>query len=183
MNSISKQAQVALVLSLACSMVVAQTQSNQNLQVVQAVGDPVAAIPGATISAASNFDAPVIDQRGTVLYRGRMAGGVTGADDRAYFMGRASGDVHIAVRAGDQAPGCPAGVLLRSSSATSGSAGLSNAPRISPSGEILFFQSALYAPGDPSLTPSTADSALFWGPAGSVMLLAREGDQVPCLPD
>src|SRR5262245_7074512 len=183
MNSISKQAQVALVLSLACSMVVAQTQSNQNLQVVQAVGDPVPAIPGATISAASNFDAPVIDQRGTVLYRARIAGSVTGADDRAYFIGRASGDVHIAVRAGDQAPGCPAGVQLRSSSATSGSAGLSNSPRISPAGEILFFQSTLYAPGDPSLTPGTADSALFWGPAGGVILLAREGDQVSCLPD
>src|SRR5262249_15162718 len=40
-----------------------------------------------------------------------------------------------------------------------------------------------YNPTDPSQTPSTADSALFWGPAGGVMLLAREGDQVSCLPD
>jgi hypothetical protein len=182
-NNSTSGAPVALVLSLACSMAVAQSQVSQYAQVVQAVGDAVAAVPGATISSASNFDAPVIDQRGTVLYRARMAGNVQGDNDRAYFMGRASGDVHMVLRAGDQAPGCPAGVLLRSSSATSGSAGLGSTPRISPIGEMLFFQSALYAPGDPALTPSTADSALFWGPASGLLLLAREGDQVTSLPD
>jgi hypothetical protein len=176
------RAQVALVLSLACSTAAAQSQMSQYAQVVQAVGDPVAAIPGATISATSNFDFPIIDQRGTVLYRARMAGAVTGVDDRAYFMGRASGDVHMVVRAGDQAPGCPAGTLLRNNSA-SGSSGLTSMPRISPFGEILFFQSALYDPINSANTPTTADSALFWGTAVSLMLLSREGDQVPYLAD
>jgi hypothetical protein len=61
------------------------------------------------------------------------------------------------------------------------SAGLNGAPRISPSGEVLFFQSALYDPVNPGNTPATADTAFFWGQPGNILLLAREGDQVPFL--
>jgi hypothetical protein len=175
MNSIPLPAGTIALLTLAAAAA-AQGITGQHHEVVMAVGSPVAAIPGATINATSNFDAPVIDQNGTMLFRARMlGGGVAATDDRAYFMGRGSGDLQMILRAGDQAPGLPAGTLLRSTSST----GLNSTPRISPFGELLFFQSALADPNNP--IPTTADSALFWGPVGGFMLLAREGDQVPFL--
>jgi hypothetical protein len=162
----------------------AQSSQSQHAQIIQAVGDAVAALPGATIFTTGNFDSPVIDQSGNVLYRARMTGApVTGADDRAYFLARANGDLQMVVRAGDQAPGCLPGTQLRSSSASAGSVGLNSSPRLSPFGGILFFQSALYDPANPGNTPTTADSALFWGPVGGVTLLAREGDTAAFLPD
>jgi hypothetical protein len=178
-----------LVLSTAAATAAAQGTFAQYGEVVHAVGDPVSAAapgvtpaPGATIFATSNFDAPLMDQNGTILYRARMTGGgSTAVDDRAYFMGRVNGDLRMVVRAGDQAPGCPLGTLLRNSSATSGSAGLLAPARISPFGEFLYFQSSLYDPVTPANTPATADTALFWGPASSLQLLAREGDPVPFL--
>lgn len=162
----------------------AQSAQSQHAQIIQAVGDAVAALPGATIFATSNFDSPVIDQDGNVLYRARMTGTpVTGADDRAYFLARANGDLQMVVRAGDQAPGCQPGTQLRSSSAAAGSVGLSGSPRLSPYGGILYFQSALYDQLNPGNTPTTADSALFWGPVGGHVLLAREGDTASFLAD
>ncbi len=168
-----------LVLGIAASSAAAQSLMSQNHEVVMAVGDPVPGLPGVTIQQTSNFDPPQIDQNGTVIFRGRLVGGsVSAVDDRAYFLGRGNGDLQMILQAGTQAPGLPAGILLRN---TTSSAGLNGFPRISPFGEMLFFQSALYDPVTPANTPSTADTAFFWGSAGGLMLLAREGDQVPFL--
>ncbi|HEU4418738.1 MAG TPA: choice-of-anchor tandem repeat NxxGxxAF-containing protein [Planctomycetota bacterium] len=168
-----------LLLGLAASSAAAQSLMSQNHEVVMAVGDPVPGMPGVTIQAQSNFDPPQIDQNGTVVFRGRLVGGtVSAVDDRAYFLGRGKGDLQMILQAGTQAPGLPAGILLRNSTS---SAGLNGFPRISPFGEILFFQSALYDPVNPATTPTTADTALFWGSAGAFLPLAREGDQVPFL--
>ncbi|MBZ0152316.1 MAG: hypothetical protein K8J09_12375 [Planctomycetes bacterium] len=161
----------------------ALAQGGANPQVLITIGEPAPGLSGVTIANVGNgLDEPILDQNGTVLFRARLAGAVTPADDRAYLIGRSRGDLRVAVRAGDQAPGLAAGTLLRSSSATTGSAGLNSSPRISPVGETLFFQSALYDPAYPSNTPSTADTALFWGPVGSLQCLAREGDPIPFLP-
>jgi hypothetical protein len=52
-------------------------------------GDPVAAVPGATIGNTSSIDSAMIDLDGNVLVRARMTGGGVGATtDRAYFLGR-----------------------------------------------------------------------------------------------
>ncbi|MBL8728284.1 MAG: hypothetical protein JNM25_07640, partial [Planctomycetes bacterium] len=173
-----------LALSLATSTASAQSILSQYSEIVQACGDTVPGPSGAMIDPTShlNLGTPTMDANGTVLFRSRMAVGVGGADannNRAYFLGRTQADLQIAVRAGDQAPGCPAGTLLLSG--TNGSLGLGDFPRISPSNEILFFQSSLYDPTTPTNTPASSDTALFWGPAGSVSLLAREGDPVPFL--
>ncbi len=179
---------VVALLTAASSLVAQNTYATHN-ELVAAVGDAVApAIAGVTPAlgstyfATSNFDSPILDQNGSVLFRGRMTGGTaTGVDDRAYFLGRSAADLRMVVRAGDQAPGLPAGILLRSSSSTSGSGGLNGAPRISPYNEYLFFQSTLYDPVTPANTVATNDTALFWGQAGSLLPLAREGDAVPFL--
>jgi hypothetical protein len=170
---------IAFSVAMAATSAAAQSLMSQNNEVLMAVGDPVPGLPGVTIMPTSNFDAPVMDQNGTVLFRARFTGaGVTATDDRGYFLGRSNGDLRLVVRAGDQAPGLPAGILLRNSI---NSAGINGSPRISPFGEILFFQSALYDPINPGNTPTTADTAFFWGPAGNIIPLAREGDQVPFL--
>ena len=166
-----------LLLSLVTSSAAAQSLISQSSELILAAGDPAPGIPGTTISATSNFDAPVVDQNGTMLFRARLVGAVTATDDRAYFYGRGKNDLQPLIRNGSQAPGLPTGILLR----TSGAGGLVGSPRISPFGELFYFQSALYDPITPGNTPTTADSALFWGPAGGLTLLAREGDQVPFL--
>jgi hypothetical protein len=173
------------VLDLGTPAATGQSILSRYGEIVHAVGDPVPAAaagvtpaPGASIWAINHFDFPSIDQNGAILYRARMTGGGSSAvDDRAYFLGRASGDLRMVVRAGDQAPGLPPGILMRT--ATSSTA-LSAAPRISPFGEILFFHSTLYdLPGAGAATPANADTALFWGPVGGVTALCREGDPVP----
>ncbi|MBL8729326.1 MAG: hypothetical protein JNM25_12890, partial [Planctomycetes bacterium] len=178
------------VLVLATNTVAAQSILAQYGEIVQAVGDVVpAAAPGVTPAPGATIvtdmfgenlgNSPVLDQDGTILYRALIGGGsTTNADNRAYFLGRAAGDLQMVVRAGDQAPGCPAGTLLRNSA---GSNGLGSLPRLSPQNEILFYSSNLWNPTNPGSTPASADSALFWGPVFGQLLLAREGDPVPFL--
>ncbi|MFY9340890.1 MAG: hypothetical protein WAT39_00280, partial [Planctomycetota bacterium] len=116
-----------LFLSMAATSAAAQSILAQHGEIVHAVGDPlpsaaggVTPAPGATIFATSNFDSPLMDQNGTILYRARFTGGGSSAlDDRAYFLGRANGDLQMVVRAGDAAPGLP-GLVLRSATASSG---------------------------------------------------------------
>ncbi len=173
--SLPNHVRSVLVLAAACSVAAAQSIMSQQHEVVLAVGDTVANAPGITISGASGIDAPVIDQNGTLLFRARLLGAVSATDERAYFLGRGKGDVRMIVRAGDQAPGLPAGILLRTATST----GINGSPRISPFGEIVLFQSALHDPVNPANTPTTADSAFFWGQPGGLTVLAREGDPVP----
>lgn len=166
-----------------CAVATANAQGSLALhgEIVLAVGDPVAAVPGAVISSDpfDNVDTPAINRDGTIVFRAHfVGGGAVQADDRAYFLGRTNGDLQMVVRAGDQAVGCPPGTLLRNSVS---SQGLSSLVRISPTGDLLFFASNLYDPSNPSSTPAFADSALFWGPATGLVLLAREGDPVPFL--
>lgn len=173
--SLPNHVRSVLVLAAACSVAAAQSIMSQQHEVVLAVGDTVANAPGITISGASGIDAPVIDQNGTLLFRARLLGAVSATDDRAYFLGRGKGDVRMIVRAGDQAPGLPTGILLRTATST----GINGSPRISPFGEIVLFQSALHDPVNPANTPTTADSAFFWGQPSGLTVLAREGDPVP----
>lgn len=138
---------------------------------------------GATFGTATILGA-TIDRNGAMLFKARVttsAGlGIDASNDAAYFLGNGAGDLQMVVRAGSQAPGLPTGILLRNNTATP-SNGLNGAPRLSPTGGLLFFRSGLYDPVTPANTPTNADSALFWGPANNLTLLAREGDLVPFL--
>ncbi|MCB9879146.1 MAG: hypothetical protein H6835_16240 [Planctomycetes bacterium] len=154
-------------------------------EVLLACGDDVPGVPGAVIYPGFHllaFDNPTIDLDGTVLFRGGMQSGTGPVDDgnrHAYFLGRSGGDLHIVVRGGEPAPGCPPGTVL---GGAVGSVGMSAFPRLSPAGGLLFFQSAIYDPINPANTPASSDTALFWGPPGGVLLLAREGAAVPFAP-
>lgn len=177
--SSSTTLRTALLLGLVASSAAAQSLLGQYGQAVLGAGDPAPGLPGVTIynTNAFGFDTPVMDQNGVIVVRARLAGAVTALDDRAIFIGHANGDFSLAVRAGDPAPSLP-GIFLRSN--TSGASGPNSAVQISPYNEFLYFASSL---SDDGATVNTSnDSALFWGPAGGLSLVAREGDQVPFLP-
>ena len=162
----------------------AQSVLSQYGETVMASGMLVPGFPaGATFGTATVLGA-TIDRNGTMLFKARIAQsaglGIDASNDAALFLGNGAGDLQMVVRAGTQAPGLPAGILLRNNTATP-SNGVNGAPRLSPSGGILFFRSGLYDPVTPANTPTNADSALFWGAAASLQLLAREGDLVPFL--
>lgn len=156
----------------------AQSQFAQHGEVVLAIGDPVpTAIPGVTpvTGTIAGLDSPSLDQNGTIVFRAQVAGsGVATTDNRAYFMGRTKNDLQMILRSGDPAPGLP-GFTMRTATLQ----GLSNPLRISPFNEFLFFQTPLYDTTTSSNPPATADTALFWGPVGAFLCLAREGDPVP----
>lgn len=171
----------ALTIGALASTAAAQSLMGQHGEVVLAAGANAPGLPGFTIYSSSSFPfgSAVIDQNGTVLVQARLS--PSGVDDRAIFIGRNASDMQLLVQSNSQAPGMPAGTLLVSSSTSSGS-GLENDPAISPVGEIAFFGSRLYDPINPANTPTSADTGLFWGPAGGLLPVAREGDQVPALP-
>ena len=173
------------VLTGAIAPALAQSVLTQHGETVIASGDAVPGFPtGAVIAPGFTALGAAIDRNGTMVFRARVtqnaALGIDSTNDGALFVGRNLGDLRLCVRAGDQAPGCAAGTLLRSNLAAA-SNGLGTNPRISPTGEILFFRSAIYDPTTPANTPSNANTALFWGTVGNLQLLAREGDTVPFL--
>lgn len=178
-----------LVLGLAVTSVAAQSLMNQHGEILLASGMQMPGsnglsandfLPGALVNTNSGFTSPVLDRNGTLLFRARtpQVGGIDGTNDAAFYVGRGNGDVHMIVRGGDQAPGLPAGILLRGTSLTVTGLG---AIRMSPANEILLLSSRIYDPVNPANTPATADTAYFHGPAGGMQLLAREGDLVPGL--
>jgi hypothetical protein len=170
----------ALLLSLAATSASAQSLSSQHAEVVMAAGENAPGIVGKNVfsTSAFGFGTPVIDQEGTAFFRARLE--PSGIDDYALYVGRGAGDMQLVAQSSTQAPGLPAGILLKSSSITSGS-GLNANCMISPTNQFLFFSSSIYDDVNPANTPTTADSAMFWGPAAGLLLLAREGDPVPGL--
>lgn len=182
MNTISSTTlRTALVLGLAATSAAAQNLMSQHGEVVLAAGQNAPGIPGFTTynTNAFAFGSPVVDQNGTILVQSRLL--PSGIDDRAIFIGRNGSDMQLVVQSNTQAPGLPAGTMLKSNSLTSGS-GLENDPAISPFNEILFFGSRIFDTAMPTNTPSTSDHAIFWGPVGGIQVIAREGTQVPGMP-
>lgn len=177
-----------LTLAIASSTAAAQSYFSQHGEILIAAGDQVPGLPaGLTIYAASSvgLDSPSIDQNGNAVFRARFAdvggtGGLTTLNDRGILFGRTYQDLQVVVRSDDPAPGIP-GATLRSSAAT-GSSGLNSTVRISPFNKILFFASSIYDAANPTATPTTSDTALFWGPVGTYVPIAREGEEVPFYP-
>lgn len=174
----SRPMRTALVLALAVSSAAAQSLLSQHGEVLLGCNEPAPGIAGATVNgSAFAFGTPVLDANGAAAFRVQLTtgvGGVASTDNYAIYVGQGAGDLQLAVRADDPAPGLP-GVTLRGSSASTGPNANVN---ISPFGEILFTSTSLQGTGI-----STAnDSALLWGQAGGMLLLVQEGEQAPHLP-
>jgi hypothetical protein len=185
MRSTSFSAPAATLLGLAALSSIASAQGLMSTQgvIVATDGDAVpdsagVPIPTYTFGGSSPLgNNCVIDATGNVLFLARMtdAGGtLTPINDRAYFYGSSRSNLRMLVRAGDQAPGMAAGVLLRNAGGIS--TGLSSTVRLSPDGRA-FWSSSLFDPMG-SITSSN-DSAIFGGPFGAQTLLQQRGDVAP----
>jgi hypothetical protein len=172
---------IAAVLALSAASAAAQSLISQG-QVLLTEGDAVPGVAGAVIGGSGAFDFPVADLNGTVLFRARFTGGgSTTLTDRAYFLGRTRETMQMVLRSGDPEPTGTLGagtVMIQQSSATLQLQGLGGSPRLSPEGNVLFCGVSLIGPS--IITTGTAatgrnDSALLWGPPGSLLVLAQRG--------
>jgi hypothetical protein len=163
----------ASVLALAASAA-AQSVLSQG-QVVMAIGDPIAAVPGATCGGSSPIDSPVVDLSGNMLFRARMVGtGVVPTNDRGLFLGRTGSTLQMIVRSGDADPTgqLGAGTTLNTATGT----GIGGNARLSPTGGLVLFGCSLSGPS--IVTTGTAatgnnSTALIWGPPGGFLVLAQ----------
>ncbi len=158
------------------SVVLTSLATSQSLmlthgEVVHAVGDAVAALPGVSVGGTSPFSVPVIDLGGNLLWRARLTGaGITaGVNDYAMFYGRTANDLTMWLQRGGAEPsGTMPGVTVNYLSTQWDN------PRLSAENNRLLFGSTLAGVG-----VSTAnDYCMFYGPIGSMQVLAREGDPV-----
>ena len=132
-------------------------------------------VPGMpTTTFGSTFGFPVLAEDGTVLFVTNLAGPtITAANSRAIFQGTTSAGLTVVARSSDPAPGLPGISLVNNS----GTAGLASEPmRISPDGRSLFASRLTNAGNN---LPTTNDTGLFGGFAGSLALIAREGNPAP----
>ncbi|HEX4824180.1 MAG TPA: putative metal-binding motif-containing protein [Candidatus Polarisedimenticolaceae bacterium] len=134
------------------------------------------AVPGMPLftTFGSRMDNPMLADDGTVLFFSNLAGPqITGANSRALFQGTTANDLFTAAQWSDPAPGLP-GLSLVNSGGTSGI--LSGSVGFSPDDRTLF---ASWLTNASNNLPATSDTALFGGFAGSLGLVAREGDLAP----
>jgi len=132
------------------------------------------AVPGMPLftTFGSQFVWPMVADDGTVMFTSNLAGPtITAANSRATFQGTTPADLYLAAQWSDDAPGLP-GLSLINNSGTSGY----GETRISPDGRIFFVSKLTNATHN---LPATSDTALFGGFAGSLVLVAREGDAAP----
>lgn len=115
-----------------------------------------------------NFDSaffyPVVNDAGAMAFRTRLLGPVGPARD-ARFSGADAGATLLA-RVGDQAPGCPAGVVIQS---------LSDAD-LNANGQVAF-SARLSGTG----VTTQNDSAIFSGSSAALTVVARKGSPAATL--
>jgi len=122
----------------------------------------------------SEMDNPMLADDGTVLFLSNMAGPtISSPNSRALFQGTTLDGLSMVAQWSDPAPGLP-GLSLINNAGTSGFTGAGL--RIGPDGRSLFTSKLTNAGND---LPATNDTGLFGGFAGSLILVAREGDPAP----
>ncbi|MFO1008820.1 MAG: choice-of-anchor tandem repeat NxxGxxAF-containing protein [Planctomycetota bacterium] len=157
------------------SLASAQSILLTNGRVIAAVDGQVPGVAtGILWGGSGNFDNPVIDASGNVLFRGRMIDtsgllGVTPLNDRGIFYGPSMAGLQLVARGSDPAPTLP-GLTLNTSTSTQ----VGGSPRLSENGNLWWC-----APLSGSGVLTTNDTAVFGGPIGSQGVMVREGDQLP----
>ncbi|MBK7641626.1 MAG: hypothetical protein IPJ19_01030 [Planctomycetes bacterium] len=146
----------------------AQSLASTSGNLVATDGWNAPGLPGVTFGGSGNFDIPVIDANGTLLFRSRLIGTSGPMTERALFYGTTYANLAVLVQSGDPAPTL-AGVTLNTASGQ----GLGGSPRMSANG-LTFWCSSMSG----AVTTSD-DTAIFGGAPGSLGILVREGDVMP----
>jgi hypothetical protein len=171
MNTANLKKHIVLGLGAAClaSGAAAQGLVSTAPNIIAADTMNAPGLPGVVFGGSGNFDNPVMDASGRVLFRARLIGTSGPTTERALFYGSTNANLALLVQSGDPAPGLP-GVTLNTASGN----GLGGSPRFSANGQ-LFFCASLSGTG----VVTTNDTAIFGGTPGNLVLLAREGDTAP----
>ena len=142
-----------------------------DLAVLIREGDPIPGLAGVTLGDASgaSFGDYHMAADGSLLVACRLSGaGVDPSNDSAVLAGQ-PGALSVLLREGDPAPGLP-GVLYASDFYDESFDSVSRLPVQNRNG-VVVFRSVLSGAVDPA-----NDGAIFYGTAGALQLVAREGD-------
>jgi hypothetical protein len=167
----SGKSSLILCAGAACLAAGAQAQSlvSTSPNIVAADGMSAPGLPGVTFGGVGNFDNPVMDGSGRLLFRGRLIGTSGATTERGLFYGSSYATLALLVQSGDPAPTLP-GITLNTATGN----GVGGSPRFSANG-TTFFCASLFGTG----VVTANDTALFGGAIGSLALFAREGDLAP----
>ncbi len=165
------------LLALAAAAGLASAVSAQTINIVAQTVNTAPGVSGGFFTT-SFLDNPVIDASGAIAFRSNMiinGTTVTAVNQRGIWYGT-PGNLTLAARSGDQAPGMAAGVFMNT--ATSG-VGLGAPVRMNSAGQMLF-GTILTGTGIVA-TPAAVenDSALFVGNKGSISKVLQRLDAAP----
>lgn len=138
-----------------------------NLRLVVRRGDPAPGTPPGV--AFGGFETPVINAAGNIAVRGTLVGpGISLENGSGVWGPDEPGSLRLVARAGDPAPGTPAGTVFRSA----------GTPVVNATGGVAF----LGLLTGPDVTPDNFTG--FWGPdeEGNLGLIVRKGDLVELSP-
>jgi hypothetical protein len=168
----NRKQSIVLLVGVACLASSANAQSlfSTSPNLVATNDWAVPGLPGVTFGGSGNFDLPVMDSNGTLLFRARMLNTAGGAvTERALFYGTTYANLTLLAQSGGPAPTLP-GIFLQTPTGN----GPGGSPRLSASGLSLWGSNLT---GTGVLT--TNDTALFGGLPSSPTLFVREGDVMP----
>ena len=161
----------------------AQSLVVTNGSVVTYVGDTVPDSTGADIPTytVTSLDNACVDDAGNLYFRGTFTDApatLDGTNNTAWFLGSARSNLKMGLRAGTQAPGLPAGYLLRNTLTTSSA--LSSNVRVSPRNGWLWSPSNTWD----SVSTTITTQSLFGGTFAVPSFYQAQGDAAPgCAPE
>jgi hypothetical protein len=148
----------------------AQSLVTTSANIIAADGMAAPGLAGVTFGGSGNFDNPVMDGSGRLLFRGRLIGTSGPMTERALFYGSSYANLALLIQSGDPAPTL-SGITLNTASGN----GIGGSPRFSANSGITFWCASLSGTG----VVTTNDTAIFGGIPGSLSVFAREGDLAP----
>lgn len=134
---------------------------------LQLVAREGSAAPGTTgVFTQNGWLFPRVNSGGVVAFSAALTGfGIDSTNNTGIWVGL-PGSIAVAARAGNPAPGTPAGVVF--------SGGMQNWLMLNDAGQIVF-RANLAGPG----VDTTNDAGIWAGVPGALQLIAREGDIAP----
>jgi hypothetical protein len=132
---------------------------------IQLVAREGSAAPGTTAVFSSGWSFPRVNTSGVVAFSAALGAGANSSNNTGIWSGL-PGALSLVARAGNAAPGTPAGVVF--------SGGMQNWLMLNDAGQVVF-RANLTGTG-----VTTANDAGIWaGAPGALQLVAREGDAAP----
>lgn len=132
---------------------------------IQLVAREGSAAPGTAAVFSSGWLFPRVNSSGLVAFSAALGAGANSSNNTGIWVGL-PGALSLAARAGNAAPGTPAGVVF--------SGGMQNWLMLNDAGQIVF-RANLTGPG----VDSSNDAGIWAGAPGALQLVAREGDVAP----